>query len=133
MDALDQRLQILNQSGLLSDAHVHTANNLRQLFLQRYGIELTEENSSAFFTHFCMALHRLEHGEAIAPVDSLIYDELQDQDDYENADLIAEELNRCVVALPESERGYVLMHLIVLLGNVRSAYDEKILNGSGCL
>lgn len=129
MDALDLRLQILNQSGLLSDRHVRTANALRQLFLRRYGIELTEENASAFFTHFCMALHRLETGESIEPVSPFIYDEILDQYDYENAGFIAEELERYVVSLPEWERGYVLMHLIVLLGNIRQAYDEEILNG----
>lgn len=129
MDALDLRLQILNQSGLLSDSHVHTATALRQLFLQRYGIALTEANSSAFFTHFCMALHRLESGESIEPVSALIYDDIQDQYDYENADFIAEELDRCIVSLPDWERGYVLMHLIVLLGNIRHAYDEEILKG----
>lgn len=129
MDALDLRLQILNQAGLLSDEHIRTANALRNLFLRRYGIELKEENSSAFFTHFCMALHRLETGEAIAPVDSLIYDEIADQYDYENAGLIADEIERYVAALPEWEQGYMLMHLVVLLGNIRRAYDEEILHG----
>ena len=128
MDALDQRLQILNQSGLLSDAHVRAANALRVLFLQRYGITLTEENSAAFFTHFCMALHRLEADEQIEPVNELILDEIRDQFDYENADLIAEEIYRYVITLPGWEHGYVLMHLVVVLGNVRKAYDAEILN-----
>lgn len=128
MDALDQRLQILNQSGLLSDEHTRTAKALRELFSKRYGITLTEENAAAFFTHFCMALHRLEAGEQIEPVNELILDEIRDQFDYENADFIADEIERQVVTLPEWERGYVLMHLVVVLGNVRKAYDDEVLN-----
>ncbi len=127
MDALDQRLQILGQAGLLDRVHVDAARALRLLFLQRYGIVLTEDNAAAFFTHFCMALHRMEVNEVIAPVDELIFDELRSQDDYENAALIAEEIDRCVVAIPEWERGYIITHLLVLLGNVRSSYDEEIL------
>lgn len=131
MDAFDQRLQILNQAGMLSGEHVRAANDLRVLFEKRYGIELTEENSAAFFTHFCMALHRLETGERIDPLNELILDEIQDEYDYENADLIAEEIGRHVAALPAWERGYLIMHLVVVLGNVRKAYDREILSREG--
>ena len=127
MDALDQRLQILNQAGMLSDEHAHDANTLREFFAKRYGITLTEENAGAFFTHFCMALHRLESGERIEPVDDIILDEIRDEADYDNANFVADDIEQYVVALPEWERGYILMHLIVLLGKVREAYDKEIL------
>lgn len=127
MDALDQRLQILNQSGMLSDAHLRTANALRVLFIQRYGIELTEENAAAFFTHFCMALHRMESGETIAPAADVIIDEIKDEYDYGNAEFIADEISRYVVSLPDWETSYIILHLVVLLGKVRKAYDQEIL------
>lgn len=127
MDALDQRLQILHQAGMLSDRHAEDAALLREFFSKRYGITLTEENADAFFTHFCMALHRLETDERIDPVDEVIQDEIQDEADYDNACFVADEIQQSVVALPDWERGYILMHLIVLLGKVREAYDREIL------
>lgn len=129
MDVLDQRLQILNQSSLLSDEHVKSANALRELFLKRYGILLTEENAAAFFTHFCMALHRLEVGETVQALDELILDELADEFDYDVAAFIADEIERFVVVLPEAERGYILTHLLALLTRIRNAYDDLILGG----
>ena len=45
MDALDQRLQILHQAGMLSDQHAKDAALLREFFSKRYGITLTEENA----------------------------------------------------------------------------------------
>lgn len=127
MDLLDQRLQILNQSGLLSDEHVKTANSLRELFLKRYGILLTEENAAAFFTHFCMALHRLEAGECVQELDEIILDELSDEFDFDVATLMADEIERFVVVLPEAERGYILTHLMALTANIRKSYDEEVL------
>lgn len=129
MDVLDQRLQILNQSGLLSDEHVRTANSLRELFLKRYGILLTEENAAPFFTHFCMALHRQEAGETVQALDELILSELADEFDYDVACMIADEIQRFVVVLPEAERGYIITHILALLTNIRDAYDHLILDG----
>ena len=129
MDTLDQRLQILNQSGLLSHEHVETARALRELFLKRYGILLTEENAAAFFTHFCMALHRQEAGECVQALDEVILDELADEFDYDAASFMADEIQRFVVVLPEAERGYILTHLLALLANIRKAYDDLILGG----
>ena len=129
MDVLDQRVQILNQAGLLSDAHVKSANALRDLFLKRYGILLTEENAAPFFTHFCMALHRLEAGETVQALDELILDELADEFDYDVAAFMADEIQQFVVVLPEAERGYIITHLLALTARIREDYDRLILEG----
>ena len=107
MDVLDQRLQILNQAGLLSDEHVKSANALRDLFLKRYGITLTEENAAPFFTHFCMALHRLEAGETVQALDELILDELADEFDYDVAVFMADHGNDPTIGHPHHTREYV--------------------------
>ena len=119
MDALDTRLRILRQSGLLSEESREKADALRAFFPRRYGIVLTEENADAFFTHFCMALHRLETGEEIAPVSHLIYDDLKTQPNYQEACAMAGEINSRIVSLPAWEHGYMVMHLVVLLGRSR--------------
>lgn len=129
MDVLDQRLQILNQAGLLSEEHVKAANVLRDLFLKRYGILLTEENSAAFFTHFCMALHRLEVGETVQALDEGILSELADEFDYDVATFMADEIQQLVVPLPENERGYILTHLLALTARIREDYDRLVLEG----
>ena len=129
MDVLDQRLQILNQAGLLSNEHVKAANALRDLFLKRYGILLTEENSAAFFTHFCMALHRLEAGETVQALDETILSELADEFDYDVATFMADEIQQLVIPLPEAERGYILTHLLALTARLREDYDRLILEG----
>ncbi len=116
MDTLDTRLQILRQSGLLSEESVEKANALRAFFLRQYGIVLTEENAAAFFTHLCMALHRMETGEEIAPVSAPLYGDLQAQPDYQTACAMAEEINSHIISLPTWEHGYIVMHLVVLLG-----------------
>lgn len=124
---LDERIKIMEDSGVISAATKDKLHHLRHLFEKMYSIELTEENASACITHFALALERLEKGEDITPISDVIMDDLMDNDDFPSASYITDSVFRHISPLTENERGYIILHVIMVLRNVRAAYDQKVL------
>lgn len=118
MSSLDERLRKLEQSGRLSAAGVVKANTLREFFRIEYGVELTEENASAFFIHFCMALHRQETGEVIEPMGEDTFGQLKGSPHLAWAMEAEERIRQQVAALPPQEHHYTVTHLVLLRGRL---------------
>jgi len=109
------RLDILREGGILSDENYERVLSVISHFKNRYGIELTEENASAFITHLCSALQRITNGEPVEALDKDIYEDVIIQPTFERANEISTELRDMYPIIPESELMYLNMHLNILL------------------
>ena len=117
---LMQRLDILRDGGVLSQENFERVLGIIAYFKDRHGIELTEENSSAFVTHLCSALERVSNGDPVEELDSEIYEDVVIQSTFERASQISGELREMHPMIPESELMYLNMHLNLLLETVQS-------------
>lgn len=126
MTSLEDRINLMRQAGMLAEQDCQCVQDLCSYFRIVYGIDLTEENASAFITHFCMALNRRQADESIAAMDALVREDIELDDDYENARYITEDIFRQVVPLPENERDYIMLHVLMVLKKVRKDYDDMI-------
>ncbi len=128
MTALDTRIDTMHKTGLLSDSAHEKIGLLRRLLLDMFGLKLTEENASGFITHFGMALMRIERGEDIAPLDPLVREDVEDEDDYHAARIIAQEIFDNVSPLTVNEQDYIIVHVLVVLSAIRKEYDQSVIS-----
>jgi len=112
---LSRRLCILKEGGVLSEKNFERVSCIIAHFSDRHGIELTEENASAFITHLCSALERISGGEPVVELDSDIYEDVIIHPMFQQASKISGELKQMYQMIPESELMYLNMHLNVLL------------------
>ena len=115
---LSRRLDILMEGGVLGEENFKRVSQIIRYFKERYGIELTEENSSAFITHLCSALERIVKGEPVEELDKEIYEDVVIHPMFGQADIISNELREMYPIIPESELMYLNMHLNLLLETV---------------
>lgn len=123
---LEERIDIMEASGVISPATKDKVQQLRRLFGERYGIQLTEQNAAACITHFAMALERLAKGETVEPASDLIMEELRRHSDYDTASYLTAQIFEEVTPLPEQERQYILLHVITVLTKIRAEYDREM-------
>lgn len=117
---LKERLVILQQAGQIDDATVKSIEKFIKLIEEKLNIKVTEENGSMFVTHIAMAISRLKNGEEIAPLDDLLLSELKGTRIYPKIPSLIKELEeRLKINIPESEYGYIALHL-ANLGNTKN-------------
>ena len=127
MTELDERIKTMKETGAISEDTANQIDELRLLFLRRFGIQLTEENASACVTHMCFALERIARGEGITPVAEAVRDEILHDPRYDAACFITDHIFRKISALTEAERDYLIVHVIVLLNKICEDYDREVL------
>jgi len=120
------RLDILKEGGVLGDENYCRVLHIIQHFEDRYGLVLTEENSSALVTHLCSALERVSRGEPVEELDSDIYEDVIIQPTFEKAHKISTELQEMYPMIPDSELMYLNMHLNILLEAEQARIGENI-------
>lgn len=123
---LEQRIEMMEATGVISPATTQKLAHLRGLFAERFGIRLTEENAAGCITHFALALERLARGETVEPASDLVMEELRRHPDFETACYLTDHILDQVAPLPEPERRYVLLHVITVLTRVREEYDRQV-------
>lgn len=129
--SLEERIELMETSGMISPHTKAKVNKLCALFKEMYGIELTEQNASACVTHFAMALERLDKGDEIAPASDAMMEELRQHSDYSAALYMAENIFEQISPLSQNELGYIILHIITVLGSIRKEYDKKIVGHLG--
>jgi len=76
-------------------------------------------------THLCIALNRIEKEEKVSKIESDIFAEVERNAFYAQSEEILAGIEEVLgFKMPEEERGYMLMHLCVLLEN-ESAYRKE--------
>lgn len=110
------RLNILKDSGQIDQHIFDSISEFISLFKQLHNITLTEENGAMLITHLCIALDRIKKGKTVNSLETDIYEEITDDCNFEKAVKATDGLEKIFgVSIPDDERGYIYMHLCVLL------------------
>ena len=113
---MSERIEILYSGGVI-DEEVKDLTLKAVSWLEKKNISLEDERGHMFLTHFAMSLQRIKKGEQVATLDSYIIDELQNNRGYDlTQDFVMFIEKHGKIQLPESEKGYILLHLCNLLG-----------------
>lgn len=113
---LSLRINLLKEGAQIDGA---TAQNLFRVIdcLKRdFEIELSEENGGMLITHLAVALERIKKNALVEPVDAIIFEEIQSNAYFEKANSLLDAMEKEIhVTIPESEKSFILMHLVTLL------------------
>lgn len=108
---LDQRLEILESSGMISSKTAAWTRNILQL-LSLSSQKKEQEKLEMFVTHVAMALQRIQNGQYEKPLDRSIVNELEKEKKYGDAKEFVEKIRKIVgVEIPETEAEYLIAHL----------------------
>lgn len=118
---LDFRLQLLKDSGQITEA---TCQRIRDLILfleKRTGLKLNEDNAAMLVTHFSIALERAASGENVNPMEDTTRLQISSSSRYPMATALLDEWlkGEGVPGIHENERDFLLLHLCVLLENLQ--------------
>ncbi|MTI94753.1 MAG: PRD domain-containing protein [Firmicutes bacterium] len=122
---LAKRLEILKHAGEI-DVKIHDSV---QYFLgileQKYDIQLTAHNGAALVTHLAMALARIDKGKDVQGMSSQLMSEVEKSKYYNDLTPLIVELERhSGLVIPDSEQGYLALHLASLLENIKGGENE---------
>lgn len=113
---LKGRLDILCNSGAISNCTKTVMLNVIEMFKEKHGIKLTEENGAMMVTHLSMAIMRVKNNEPVKTIDEEVYKETTESEYFEKANLIYKNLADVLdVVLPEDEKKYMLVNICVIL------------------
>lgn len=115
MDARE-RIYMLHKNGVVGEKS--TDLSLKSIeWLSARGIDMDCEQAQMFITHFVMALERMFRGEKVELLSDGIIDEIRTSAGYGLAQEFLNFVEReNKINLPESEKGYIFLHLCSLVG-----------------
>lgn len=123
MSDLNNRLNILKRAGQIENDSIVLANSVIEKIRKLHNIELNEDNGAMLVTHIVMANERMKKKELINPLDESIALQLSNEKFF---DVALDTLNEIILLFgekfQESERNYILMHLL----NILRGLDEGI-------
>ena len=74
---LTTRLNILKDSGMLSEGNYNKVIKVIDYFYEVINIKLIEENAAMFITHLCSALERIDKNEIVNNIDEEMIEKLK--------------------------------------------------------
>lgn len=121
MENLKLRIKIFKDSGLIDDKIEKQILDILKHINEKYNLNINEKNSSMFVTHLVMAFKRIRDGEDLKALDKDELEELKSEENYEKALEILSNIEREILnfKIAENEIGYILVHLINLLGGIK--------------
>lgn len=115
MDIKD-RIEILYDGGVI-DKEVRELSYKTISWLEQRSIRLDGEKSHMFMTHLAMSLVRIKKGEQVEALEGYLVDELKNNKGHAlTQDFINFIEEEGKIKLPESEKGYIMLHLCNLTG-----------------
>lgn len=119
---LDFRLQLLMDSGQIGEATFARIRDLIVFLEKRMGIELSEENAAMLVTHFAIALERAYRRENVNAMEESTRSQIQASPRYSTALTLLDEwlAGEGMPEIHENERDFLLLHLCVLLENLKT-------------
>lgn len=112
---LDIRLNILKDSGMLSEQNYNKVIKVIEYFDKVRNIKLVEENASMFITHLCSALGRMEKNEIVDDIDEAILEGLKLEEAYNESVELVKDLKDVIGEIPSEEMSFLVMHVCTLL------------------
>lgn len=112
---LNIRLNILKDSGMLSEENYNKVLNVIEYFDKVKNIKLVEENASMFITHLCSALERIDKNEIVNDLDEEILESLKLEEKYNESMNLVKDLKEVIGEVPREEVNFIVMHVCTLL------------------
>lgn len=109
------RLNILKDSGMLSEGNYNKVIKVIEYFDDVKNIKLVEENASMFITHLCSALGRIENNETVNDIDEEIIEALKLEEKYNESMYLVKDLKNVIGEIPKEEVNFLVMHVCTLL------------------
>ncbi len=112
---LTVRLNILKDSGMLSEENYNKVLKVIEYFDKAKNIKLVEENASMFITHLCSALGRMDKNEIVNDIDEEILEALKLEETYKESIYLVKDLRDVIGEIPKQEMNFLVMHVCTLL------------------
>ncbi|MEE8681030.1 MAG: PRD domain-containing protein [Olsenella sp.] len=118
MDDLEQRIEILQQSGFFDESGRKDIEAMIRVLTEKYGFPRNDETLGVLVTHVAAALKRQKDGEEIDPIDAGVLEDVKSSEVYPEAKKIQEDVIAAMEhKLPEDEKDFILVHVGGLLMN----------------
>ena len=116
---LDFRLGILKEAGVINERIYDKLTLLIKYLYEKWKISLTESNGGMFITHLSMALKRIEENEKVSNIDEGVFQEVLKSEKLEEIKEIYNDIEKNVFIekLPEEEKKYILVNLLLIKEN----------------
>ena len=116
---LDFRLGILKEAGVINERIYDKLSLLIKYLYEKWKISLTESNGGMFITHLSMALKRIEENEKVSNIDEGVFQEVLKSEKLEEIQEIYNDIEKNVFIekLPEEEKKYILVNLLLIKEN----------------
>ena len=116
---LDFRLGLLKEAGVINERIYDKLSLLIKYLDEKWKISLTESNGGMFITHLSMALKRIEENEKVSNIDERVFQEVLKSEKLEEIQEIYNDIEKNVFIekLPEEEKKYILVNLLLIKEN----------------
>lgn len=109
---MEERLNILKESGLITNEIFIKLKNMIEGFKNEYQIALTEDNAGMMITHLSQAMMRVNNGEKIKTPDSFVVDEIKSNENYQiMIDMYKKICEFLDFEFPSYEKWFVYVHI----------------------
>ena len=117
-----ERLDLYLEGGMIDEKDVKDVNAVIQIFQEKYGITLCEENAATFIAHLCAAYGRNTTPEEVEPLMEELFAEVKELDSYPQAEKMLQDLMSVTVnPLSKAEQEYALLHINNLLASLNDS------------
>ena len=116
---LDFRLGLLKEAGVINERIYDKLSLLIKYLDEKWKISLTESNGGMLITHLSMALKRIEENEKVSNIDEGVFQEVLKSEKLEEIKEIYNDIEKNVFIekLPEEEKKYILVNLLLIKEN----------------
>ena len=116
---LDFRLGLLKEAGVINEGIYDKLTLLIKYLDEKWKISLTESNGGMLITHLSMALKRIEENEKVSNIDEGVFQEVLKSEKLEEIKEIYNDIEKNVFIekLPEEEKKYILVNLLLIKEN----------------
>ena len=115
-----ERLELYQEGGMINADDVKDVLAVVDMFKEKYGIQLCEENADTFVAHLCAAFGRNATGEPVEPLMEEAFAEVKALDTYPLAVEMLESIKGVIHnTLNQTEQEYVLLHLNNLIEKLK--------------
>ncbi len=114
---METRIMMLHHAGMIDkstkDYLIYVINQL-----DAKGFDKESENMARMITHFAMAISRQQQGKIIDEMDSFLFEDIKNNENYEQAKTLWDEMNlKLPTEFNENEVRFMMLHLSTLVGN----------------
>ena len=113
------RLRILKEAGVINEGIYDKLALLIKYLDEKWKISLTESNGGMLITHLSMAMKRIEENEKVSNIDEGVFQEVLKSEKLEEIKEIYNDIEKNVFIekLPEEEKKYILVNLLLIKEN----------------